>query len=253
MKTLKTFLILIGIIALSLSFHIYHWVQHSKGMYSRNDSKVQTGALSLKEVDRTLGCDISHWDGEIDWLDLRKKKIEFVFIKATQGSEDVDPNFEHNWLTSKNFGFIRGAYHFYDPKDDPKAQANHFLTTVKHEKGDILPVLDIEVSHGVNPDSLTKGITVWIETVKDSIGRYPIIYTDDGFWNKTITQNFEYCPLWIAEWEKKDLPTLPKGWKDWAFWQFTNAGTLPGIAGKNNVDLSHFNGDLSTLKNYQIQ
>jgi len=103
-------------------------------------------------------------------------------VKATQGATYVDPQFEENWVTSKDYGFIRGAYHFYQPGEDPKAKAEHFLSVVKLEKGDIIPVLDIEIAHGIDQDQLTEDISTWIDTVKKAIGRYPIIYTDRAFW-----------------------------------------------------------------------
>ena len=214
--------------------------------------KVGTGTyLTDKKLN---GVDLSHWNGEIDWPALKKTNITFIFMKATQGVTYVDHAFERNWITAKNYGFYRGAYHFYTPKDDPTTQAKHFLSVVKPEKGDILPVLDIEIAHGEDPEQLRKDIAIWIDTVKAAIGRYPIIYTDRGFWDQSIDTSFNHCPLWIAEWDNKHAPYLPKGWNKWVFWQYTNAGTLEGIPGaKGKTDLDWFQGDLNRLKSYQIR
>lgn len=38
---------------------------------------------------------------------------------------------------------------------------------------------------------------------------------------------------------------------EWAFWQHTDLGLLPGIKGR--VDMNVFNGDLERLKSFTIQ
>ena len=203
---------------------------------------------------RLKGCDISHWDGEIQWSGLKKSGIKFLFIKATQGTEYIDPRFESNWENARLYNFNRGAYHFYMPREDPVAQAKHFLQTVGHEKGDILPVLDIEISHGIGPDQLSKDIALWIDTVKDSIGRYPIIYTDLYFWTRHIQGDFKHCPLWVAQWENTNAPNLENTWNDWVFWQYADNGTVAGIPSANGkVDLDYFHGDEMRLRNYKIK
>ncbi len=205
-------------------------------------------------TERLKGCDISHWDGEIDWTSLKKSGIDFLFIKATQGTTYIDPDFEYNWQTAANYGFFRGAYHFYQPSEDPKAQAEHFLSVIKPQKGDLLPVLDIEISHGKTVSELTDDIQIWINTVKEAIGRYPIIYTDYPFWNRATSGDFSASPLWIAEWEKGSPPLLPRGWQQWAFWQYADNGTLPGIPeADGKVDLDYFHGGKQSIKNYQLK
>jgi hypothetical protein len=71
------------------------------------------------------------------------------------------------------------------------------------------------------------------------------VYTG-GFW-----KNLGRVPapqhggvLWIAHYGVKS-PVLPAGWKAWAFWQFTDKGRIPGIAGA--VDVNYFNGDQAAL------
>lgn len=251
MKTLKTIFVLLGLIVFSMSINVYLWI--SRGEASNSEAiHAKPAATSQSRAEKILGCDLSHWDGEIDWHELKGSKIQFVFIKATQGATYVDPMFEENWETSKNYGLIRGAYHFYQPGEDPKAQAEHFLSVAKHEKGDITPVLDIEISNGLNQDQLTRDISIWVSTVKSAIGRYPIIYTDMAFWNKAIDEDFSHCPLWLAEWETVHVPLLPKGWHDWTFWQFTSSGTLQGVSLKGKLDLSYFNGASFELRRYQL-
>ncbi|MFA0963677.1 glycoside hydrolase family 25 protein [Roseivirga sp. BDSF3-8] len=272
MKTFNTYLVLVLLLIASASLNIYQWLSDgavapgtaqpvkeaattTAQAHTMPEPKPQPAAgagVSLQQAERTLGCDLSHWDGDVNWIDLKKANVEFVFVKATQGDTYVDPKFEENWVTSKNYGMHRGAYHFFQPGSDAKAQAEHFLSTVKHTKGDIVPVLDIEIAHGVDPEQLTRDVKLWVDIVEKAIGRYPIIYTDRSFWDKNITEDFSHCPLWLAEWESAHAPYLPKGWKNWAFWQYTQTGYVNGVKAGTKVDLNHFNGTVGSLRHYML-
>ena len=67
------------------------------------------------------GIDISHYQGSIDWIQLTSNKttkfpIHFVFMKATEGGDHADDTFPFNFDQAHRYGFIRGAYHFFSPK-----------------------------------------------------------------------------------------------------------------------------------------
>lgn len=199
------------------------------------------------------GVDLSHWDGTVDWPVLKATGISFVYIKATQGSDYPDPQFAQNWRSAAKEGIIRGAYHFYQPGQDPKAQAEFFLKVANPQKGDLVPVLDIEVAEKRSPEQLAADIKLWLETVRARIGRYPIIYTDRAFWEASIQADFSMYPLWIAEWETNRSPLLPGNWTNWVFWQYSSTATVPGVPSKNKVDLDCFQGtSLEDLSRYQL-
>ena len=94
------------------------------------------------------GIDISHHQGEIDWELLRNAMIEkcpirFILIKATEGTSIVDSRFRDNFTQAREYGFIRGAYHFWSNKSSAREQAYFFLDNVILIDGDLPPVLDI--------------------------------------------------------------------------------------------------------------
>ena len=79
------------------------------------------------------GIDISHHQGDIDWELLRNAMIEkcpvrFILIKATEGTTIVDPKFKENFTQAREYGFIRGAYHFWSNKSSARDQAYFFWT-----------------------------------------------------------------------------------------------------------------------------
>lgn len=193
------------------------------------------------------GIDVSHHQGAIDWELLRRTHdmrypIRFVFMKATEGGDFSDRAFAENFEASRRLGFIRGAYHFYNPKTDPVKQADFFTKTVKLTAGDLPPVLDIEV-RGENEWKLRRDLKVWLDRVEAYYGVKPILYTSYKFKNRYLNDSvFNSYPYWIAHYYVDSVRY--KG--QWKFWQHTDAGTLPGI--KEQADLNVFNGSMEELE-----
>ena len=50
-----------------------------------------------KKEYKIKGIDVSAYQGDIDWNILSKQGIDFVFIKATEGSSYVDEMFKRNY------------------------------------------------------------------------------------------------------------------------------------------------------------
>jgi len=197
---------------------------------------------------QTPGLDVSHFQETIDWPQVVQAGYAFAFIKATDGITYVDPLFATNWEGAKSAGLLRGAYHFFEADDDPQQQAENFLNTVALEPGDLPPVLDVEsssTSSEVPTATVVERVAAWLQAVEQATGCTPILYTDASYWNSLATGQFSGYPLWIAEYGVAS-PTLPKGWTSWAFWQFTESGTVPGIA--TAVDLDLFQGSLQDLQ-----
>ncbi|MCI9276014.1 MAG: glycosyl hydrolase family 25, partial [Clostridia bacterium] len=43
------------------------------------------------------GIDVSHWQGYINYAEVKASGIEIVYIKSSQGSNIVDPYFRTNY------------------------------------------------------------------------------------------------------------------------------------------------------------
>lgn len=192
-----------------------------------------------------LGIDVSYAQGAIDWAGvLSQNTIGFAYTKATEGLSLVDDQFARNWQVTQQRGIPRGAYHFFHFSLDPVQQAQHFLNTVKPAKGDLLPMVDVEVDNGADIDVKVHTLSQFITTVERAIGgRRMLIYASYGFWNSAMggSDAFSGHPLWIAEYNNDPQPTLPNGWNAWSIWQYSDAGSVTGISG--SVDMDRLNGD----------
>jgi lysozyme len=198
------------------------------------------------------GIDISHFQGEIDWALLRNATIEdspvrFIFIKATEGTNLLDENFNDNFYQAKENNFIRGTYHFYLPTESAREQARYYLKQVHLEPGDLPPVLDIEHKGDLTPAELKNAALTWLRTVEKHYDAKPIIYTNYDFKLKYLNDKaFEKYPYWIAHYYVNTLKY--KG--PWRFWQHTDVGKLQGI--KGNVDFDVYNGSMYDLQKFCI-
>lgn len=199
------------------------------------------------------GVDISHYQGDIDWDDLRNAMIEgcpirFIMIKATEGSSRVDEKFNDNFYMAREYGYIRGAYHFWSNKSTAREQAYFFLKKVRLEDGDLPPVLDVEHKpKDQSVEDFQRDILTWLHIVEDKYHVKPIIYTYYKFKEQYLNAPvFDDYPYWIAHYYVDKVEY--KG--EWKFWQHTDVGRLPGI--KGYVDFNIYNGSYYDLKKLTI-
>ena len=148
----------------------------------------------------------------------------------------------------REYGFIRGAYHFWSNKSSAREQAYFFLKKVHLENGDLPPVLDIE--HAPSDLSIADfqtNVLTWLHIVEDKYHVKPIIYTYYKFKQKYLSAPvFDDYPYWIAHYYVDKVEYKGK----WKFWQHTDRGVLPGI--KGNVDFNIYNGSYYDLLHLTI-
>lgn len=212
------------------------------------------GEVSYPEGYEIHGIDISHHQGTIDWATLKdeavidERPIRFIMIKATEGANKIDENFKDNFYNAREYGFTRGAYHFYGTRSTAKAQAQFFISQVKLEKGDLPPVLDVEHKPSNQTDEEFKqSVLEWLRIVKNHYGVPPIVYTYYKFKLRYLSDPaFDAYPYWIAHYYV-DKVEYEGAWK---FWQHTDAGSLPGIKGP--VDFDIYNGSFYDLRRLTV-
>ena len=229
----------------------YFSFKSNKALKAESESKrlsdVRNFQVLEKHEGKSIGIDVSEYQGRISWsyVDTIEKKypLHYVFIRATVGKDRPDRQFERNWLGAKENKMIRGAYHYYRPNENSIEQAELFISTVKLEKGDLPPVLDIEkLPKNQSIANLKLGLKRWLKAVEEHYGVKPIIYTGERYYDDFLKEEFSDYLFWIANYNfyREEIDS------DWLFWQFTEKASVPGI--KGNVDVNIYNGDLQQLQ-----
>jgi lysozyme len=194
------------------------------------------------------GIDVSEFQGNIDWAKVKAAGKEFAIIRVSDGTGHLDPDFAKNWSGAKAAGVIRGVYQFFEPSEDPVAQANLLLQHMGQiGEGDLPPMIDVEVTDGQSPATITARIHSWINTVQAATGRKPLIYTGGWFWNPDVQSgDFGSYPLVDSYYCGNCCPDIASPWTSWTMWQYSSTGAVSGIAG--NVDLDRFDGTMGDLQ-----
>jgi lysozyme len=197
--------------------------------------------------------DVSRWQGDIDWNALAESGlVRFVLIKATQGTDFIDPKFRANIAGAKAAGIAAAPYHFLTD-DDAQAQAAHFSETVGLAHG-IAFMLDWEEAAVGVETMATLG-----QALAATAGRDPLAYYG-RYQLKAPHPVVSAWPLMLPEYPGGSgpyadtvhrAPPAPPGRdpaRPFDFHQYTETGSIPGIAG--HVDRSAWIGTAAQLDSW---
>ncbi|MCH8625862.1 GH25 family lysozyme [Lactiplantibacillus plantarum] len=186
---------------------------------------------------------------------------DFALVKATEGIDYTNPEFNGHAKQTLSAGKKLGVYHFIRNGSDIKQQADYFLTVVKSYIGKAMLVLDFENTTGSTIQSQA-GVGLakqWLDYVYQQTGVRPVLYTGVSCensldWSSVVKANYG---LWIAQYnnynvvngyQPRDLYGSLKHWKTAVMFQYTSTGQLPGWNG--NLDFDVFYGDKSAWDKY---
>ena len=202
-----------------------------------------------KEKYPVRGIDVSEYQGEIDWQVLSGQDIAFAFIKATEGSQDIDPRFAYNWEQAAKTKIRIGAYHFFSFSSSGATQAANFIAVVNKVDGMLPPVVDIELYGSLKRDpksaeEVLPDLYDLVKALEDTYRVKPIFYTTKAVYERYLADKFSQYPLWI-----RSVNTTPSI-TGWTFWQYSDRSTLPGYKGKERyIDMNLFHGTAEEFEN----
>lgn len=188
------------------------------------------------------GIDVSHYQGKINWKKVRKSKIEFAFIKATDGYTFKDSMFLSNWKETKKYGIKRGAYHFFRNCLSGERQAENFIMHVPKDRESLPPVIDLEIfrncENAPEKELLIKEIQTFLDLIEKHYEKTPILYYQYEFYLKYMIGEFKKYPLWVSDIYHADMPYVFEN-RDWAYWQYNAEGKVNGIQGEVDLNYGH--------------
>ncbi|HOK61752.1 glycoside hydrolase family 25 protein [Tenuifilum sp.] len=192
------------------------------------------------------GIDVSAHTGKIDWEKVKDHKVDFAFIKASEGATLKDKSFRNNVTRAREAGIPVGAYHFFNFNRRGIAQAQNFLRAIDGVELDLPPVVDVEEWGNVvrRPrKQIIADLVDFVELVEKTTGQKVLIYTNKDTFKWYISETFPDHDIWICSFDH-----TPEIEKSWTFWQYHHEGRLKGVQGK--VDFNVFYGNTIEWKNY---
>lgn len=194
---------------------------------------------------RTIGVDISAYQADVDMEKLKAQGIDFIFIKATEGTTHQDRRFAENWENAKNAGLPAGAYHFFSYRSPGETQAENFIETVGPDlSGRLLPVVDVEFYGEKAADlpareDVVRELAVFLDALEACYGVKPMIYAPRDIWARYIDGAFDGYKIWMSS------VNVPIGFAysgRWDVWQYFNRAVLEGYSGgEKYIDMNVLN------------
>src|SRR3954452_7331026 len=152
------------------------------------------------------GVDVSHHQGDVDWAAIRAEEMAFAYIKATEGGDFVDPQFQASWGKARAAGLAVGAYHFFTFCRDGASQASNFLDTVPRAVDALPPAVDLEFGGNCSKvpgsDEIFKELRAFLDPVRAATGREPVLYITREFFDaylKNAPAELPSSPLWVRD------------------------------------------------------
>ncbi|MBR5647720.1 hypothetical protein IKW73_02150 [Candidatus Saccharibacteria bacterium] len=197
------------------------------------------------------GVDVSSYQEDVDFDKLKEQHIDFVYVKATEGSTHVDSSFSKKWADTAVARMPAGAYHYFSYESSGAKQAENFIKTVGSLDGRLIPAVDMEltveeVNNPPEKDVVVRGLKAFLAVIEEKYGVKPLIYAQKDYWDKYLAEDFSDYPRWIRN---VYYPVFVDAGDDWLVWQYWDKCVLEGYSGEEFIDMNAVNtGGLEKLE-----
>lgn len=212
-------------------------------------TKQQMGNANAK-----LGIDVSKWNKEIDWDKVREDGVEYAIIRvgyrgATTGALIQDPYFEKNIKGAISAGLPVGIYFFTQAVNPVEAVEEASMVITMCENYDITYPVFIDTegaggngrADGLDTEMRTQVCAAFLKTIENAGYRGGVYASRNWFGEKLNMDELDDYVVWLAEY--RDVPQY-KGY--YHMWQYTSKGSIDGIEGNVDLNLSYLKLDKKT-------
>lgn len=199
----------------------------------------EKGFMTCLTADYATGIDVSFYQGEIDWQQVKDAGVEFVFIRvgsrgATEGRLYADEMAQQYYEGAKAAGLQVGAY-FYSQAVTPKEaeeEAWFVLDQIANWELDKPVTFDWEWggegsrTDGIDPYMLNLCCVSFCNIIENA-GLQPMIYFNAYQGLEQMDLAFlQDIPFWLAMYDSPmEFPYRVD------YWQYSAEGTVSGIEG----------------------
>jgi lysozyme len=187
------------------------------------------------------GIDVSHHQGNIDWRKVAKDGHRFAYIKATEGGDFKDPDFQRNWAAARKNGLKVGAYHFFTFCKPGRIQALNFVESVPDDDGSLPPAIDFEFAGNCrerpSKETVLRELTDFTDILVKKYRRHPVLYVTRASYSRYLAGRTDRRRLWMRDVFRRPGRIDERAW---TIWQYADNIRVNGIDGP--VDQNAFNG-----------
>lgn len=217
------------------------------------DDSQYTALLDMEEDEHEnavrLGIDVSKWNGEIDWEIVKAEGVDFAIIRcgyrgSSSGWLIEDPYFYKNLTGAKKAGVKVGLYFFTQAVNPVEAveEASMVVSLLGDTEIDYPVYIDIEGAGGNGrADSLdaaarTAVANAFCRTIQNAGLDAGVYSSRNWYYNNLLVDEMDVpdMKIWLAEY--RDTP-LYTGRYD--MWQYTSSGSVAGIEGRVDLNVSY--------------
>ena len=247
MKRNLLVIILFGIIIALSCITIFQTEFMSRLKY-KISSKTEQNIKSKDLVGEIYGIDVSHHQGKIEWEKVKKwknKKLDFVYIKATEGATYIDKTYKTNIKEAKENDFLVGSYHYFRTTSSIENQFQNFIKTIDKSKQDLIPLIDVEEKTNWTNKEFHKNFKAFLNMVENYFGQKPMIYTVNSFYNLNLSGKYKEYHFLIGRYGP-NAPNM-RDKTSWTIWQFSETGNVEGIPMDVDIDVLNEKYNLQDL------
>lgn len=194
-----------------------------------------------------LGVDISRYQKDVDFSSLKADGIEYVMIRLgargyKTGALQLDEYFAANLQGAKDAGLDIGIYFYSQAVSVVEAQeeADLVIANLKDQKITYPVAFDMEFVENDTSrvETLSKdertAISIAFLSKIQAAGYIPMLYGNTEWLMKRVdlSKMTDYC-VWLSE--EADIPKYPYTYE---MWQYTKQGTVNGIEGFADLNIS---------------
>lgn len=189
------------------------------------------------------GIDVSHYQGTIDWNQVKEGGIAFAMLRGGYGQNNVDTYFHRNAAACQRLGLPFGIYWFsYAYTTQMAAREAEYCIALAEQYKTTWPLaFDLEydtVRYGaqngvtIGKTLATDMVIAFCEKIK-SAGYTPMYYTNLDYYRTMFDTGRLPYDLWFAQYAS--APSIT----GMAMWQYTSAGKVMGISGDCDRNYSY--------------
>lgn len=195
--------------------------------------------------------DLSHWDKDVSYPDVKADGISTVIYKTGEGLGNTDPTFPLERSKILDAGLDLSTY-YYLTGANASLQANHCLKVTSKDLGRRI-WMDFETNQN-GPNATIAVAEEFATIIQKETGRLPGIY--GGWWLRWLLRFnqptlLSSCDLWIG-WYLQSQPLIPRQHSGKLMWQYTDGiyGYQPRLTARKVMDRSYFMGDQAAISKY---